>query len=142
MGNKIKQGFQKQEFMKTIGAKLGKISPGKCEIILPFNKKLTQQHGLFHGGVIATIADNSAGFAAYSVMENEYQPLTIEFKISLLSSSVDQNLISKAEVIKAGKHIFHVRSEVFSINVNCKLLIATSLVTIKSTKSILEKSNF
>ena len=141
MENKIKQGFQKQEFMKTIGAELGKISPGKCELFLPFNEKLTQQHGLFHGGVLATIADNSAGFAAYSLMENEYQPLTIEFKINLLSYSVGKNVISKAEVLRAGRQIFHVRSDVFSIDIDDELLIATSLATIKSSKSLTEINN-
>ena len=138
MKQKVKQGFQKQEFMITIGAKLGKISPGKCEIILPFNKKLTQQHGLFHGGVVATIADNSAGFAAHSLMEKENQPLTIEFKINFVSSSDGKDLIGKAKVIRAGKRIFHVRSDVFSIDADEELLIATSLVTIKSSKSISE----
>ena len=142
MENKVKIGFQKQEFMKTIGAELGKISPGKCEIILPFNEKLTQQHGLFHGGVLATIADNSAGFAAYSLMENGYQPLTIEFKINLLSSIIGKNAISKAQVMRAGRQIFHVRSDVFSIDVDQELLIATSLITIKSSKSLTENNNF
>ena len=139
---KVTQGFQKQEFMKTIGAELGKIGPGKCEIILPFNKKLTQQHGLFHGGVLATIADNSAGFAAYTLMENGYQPLTIEFKINLVSSTVGKNVISKAKVLRAGRQIFHVRSDVFSINVDQEILIATSLITIKSSKSLIEINNF
>ena len=139
---KVTQGFQKQQFMKIIGAELGKIGPGKCEIILPFNEKLTQQHGLFHGGVLATIADNSAGFAAYSLMENGYQPLTIEFKINLLSSIIGKNVISKAQVMRAGRQIFHVRSDVFSIDRNQELLIATSLVTIKSSKSVAEINSF
>ena len=139
---KVKQGFQKQEFMKTIGAELGKIKPGKCEIFLPFNEKLTQQHGLFHGGVIATIADNSAGFAAYSLMEKECQPLTIEFKINFLSSAIGKNVISKAQVMRAGRKVFHVRSDVFSIDVDQELPIATSLVTIKSSKSVTEINNF
>ena len=139
---KVTQGFQKQQFMKTIGAELGKIGPGKCEVILPFNEKLTQQHGLFHGGVLATIADNSAGFAAYSLMENGYQPLTIEFKINLLSSIIGKNVISKAQVMRAGRQIFHVRSDVFSIDVDQELLIAIGLVTIKSSKSVVEINSF
>ena len=79
---KIKKGFSNQNFMTTLGAKIKESDPGKCTIILPFHSKLTQQHGLFHGGTIASIADNAAGFAAYSLMMENYQPLTIEFKIN------------------------------------------------------------
>ena len=138
MRDKINKGFQKQPFMNTIGAKLGKISEGKCEIILPFNLKLTQQHGLFHGGAIATIADNAAGFAAYSLMSDEYQPLTIEFQLYLLSRATGKNLICRANVLKAGKTIFHVQSEVFSLVDSNEILTAVGIATIKASKSVTE----
>ena len=56
----VRIGFAKQPFMQTIGAQLASVGSGKCEIFLPFDAKLTQQHGFFHGGVISTIADNAA----------------------------------------------------------------------------------
>ena len=56
--------------MKTIGAKLGEINPGKYEIILPFNEKITQQHRLFHGGLVVNIADNSAMLADQGFQED------------------------------------------------------------------------
>ena len=138
MSSKIELGFQKQSFMNTLGARLGKFEFGKCEIIVPFQKKLTQQHGFFHGGLVATIADNAAGFAAYSVMADYKQPLTIEFKISLLAPSDGERLVARAEVIKAGRSIFHAHSNVFVVKNNQESLTATALVTIKSTSSVSE----
>ena len=99
---KIKKGFSKQNFMATLGAKIRESEPGTCTIVLPFHSKLTQQHGLFHGGTIDAIADNAAGFAAYSLMIDDYQPLTIEFKINSIASfakallSFDEDLAQKA----------------------------------------------
>ena len=61
--------------MQTIGAQLASVGSGKCEILVSFDAKLTQQHGFFHGGVISTIADNAAGFSAYSLMPEDCQPL-------------------------------------------------------------------
>jgi len=135
---KIKKGFSNQNFMATLGAKIKESDPGKCTIILPFHSKLTQQHGLFHGGTIAAIADNAAGFAAYSLMMENYQPLTIEFKINFLSTANGEKLITEADILKAGRSIFHARSDVFCISKTRKTLVASALVTVKATKAILE----
>ena len=67
--------------MPYIGAKLSTISPGQASIEIVYQKNITQQHGLFHGGVSGAIADNAAGFAAMTLMDREKEPLTIEFKI-------------------------------------------------------------
>ncbi len=136
MNTKLVASFKKQKFMSVLGAKFGNLGEGHCEIILPFNKKLTQQHGLIHGGVIATIADNAAGFAAFSLMEDQYQPLTIEFKINFLSQSPGKVMISQANVLRAGRSIFHTRADVFNVCENQKSLIATSLVTVKASKRV------
>lgn len=135
---KEQKGFSKQGFMNTLGATLESICRGKCEIILSYDSKLTQQHGLFHGGVIAAIADNSAGFAAYSLMEENYQPLSIEFKINFLSTAKGEKLKAKAEVLNAGKRIFHVRSDVFLLNDDQEQLVASALATIKATRTVSE----
>ena len=134
----VKMSFSKQPIMKTIGAQLGSVGLGKCEIFLPFDAKLTQQHGFFHGGVISTIADNAAGFAAYSLMPEDCQPLSIEFKVSLLSVATGKPLIARAEVLKAGRKIFHVRSDVLIVQEEDEDLVATALATIKCSKSVKE----
>ena len=131
-------GFAKQPFMQTIGAHLESVGSGKCEIFLPFDARLTQQHGFFHGGVISTIAHNAAGFAAQSLMPEDCQPLSIEFKVSLLSVATGKPLIARAEVLKAGRKIFHIRSDVLIVEEGDEELIATALATIKSSKSVKE----
>ena len=115
MIKKIEISFNNQIFMKTIGAYLGKTESGYCEIILPVNEKISQQHGLVHGGILSTIADNSCAFAAFSLMKDTFQPLTIEFKINFLSQNQCQKLIAKGFVLRAGKLITHTKSEIFSV---------------------------
>jgi uncharacterized protein (TIGR00369 family) len=105
---------------------------------LPFDAKLTQQHGFFHGGVISTIADNDAGFAAYSLMPEGRQPLSIEFKVSLLSIATGNPLIVRAVVLKAGRKIFHFRSDVLIVEEDDEVLVATALATIKASQSVKE----
>tara|TARA_Y100001968_G_C19055888_1_gene571386 strand:- start:121 stop:546 length:426 start_codon:yes stop_codon:yes gene_type:complete len=138
MIKKIETSFNNQIFMKTIGAYLGETKSGYCEIILPFNEKISQQHGLVHGGILSTIADNSCAFAAFSLMKDTFQPLTIEFKINFLSQNLCQMLIAKGFVLRAGKLITHTKSEIFSVFKKKETLIAFSTATIKSSKSIKE----
>ncbi len=122
------RGFDKQGFMQLIGAKLTHAADGYCEIELPFNLKLTQQHGVYHGGAVATLADTAAGFAAYSIMKEGRQLLTIEFKINLLAAANGGDLIAWADVLRAGRSIIHLRSDVFARQDGAEQLVATALV--------------
>ena len=67
----LRASFLNQPLMPYIGAKLSKISPGQASIEVIYKKNITQQHGLFHGGVSGAIADNAAGFAAMTLMDKK-----------------------------------------------------------------------
>ena len=66
---KVRDSFERQKFMVLINAKLFKVEPGFCEIHIPYDSTITQQHSFFHAGIVGTIADNSAGYAAFSLMD-------------------------------------------------------------------------
>ena len=134
----VERGFAKQGFMHTLGARLSALDDGRCEIRLPHDPGLTQQHGLFHGGVVATLADNAGGIAAYSMMPDDRQPLTIEFKINLLAPARGAELIARGEVLRAGRSLSHTRADVFSREDGVETLVATALVTIKATHAVQE----
>ena len=134
----VERGFAKQAFMQTLNARLVDVGEGICEIELPHSEALTQQHGFFHGGVVATIADNAAGFAAYSLMADDRQPLTVEFKINLIAPAAGDRLLARGKVLKAGRSIFHVASNVHAFRKSEETLIASALVTIKSTLAVAE----
>ncbi len=135
----VERGFAKQAFMQTLNARLAEVGEGTCEIELPYSDALTQQHGFFHGGAVAAIADNAAGFAAYSLMTDDRQPLTVEFKINLIAPAAGDRLRARAKVLKAGRSIFHVASNVLAIEKGEETLAASALVTIKSTLAVSER---
>lgn len=80
----IKQSFARHSIMGLIGAELNLVEPGLVEITLPYRKDLTQQHGYLHAGIVTTIADSAAGYAAYSLMPVGSEVLSVEFKVNLL----------------------------------------------------------
>ena len=65
---RVRDSFARQGMMGHLGAVLAGLGPGWCEIELPYRPELTQQHGFFHAGAVITVADNAAGYAAYSLM--------------------------------------------------------------------------
>ncbi len=112
---RIRASFERQQFMETIGAKLIRIEPGFCEIHVPYDSRLTQQHGFFHAGVVGTVADNAAGYAAFSLMAATSSILTVEFKLNLISPADGNLLIGRSTVLKNGKTLTICRSDVFIV---------------------------
>ncbi len=130
---RVEQQFNQQGFMHHLGALLTVHSPGEVSIEVPFSEKLAQQHGFFHGGVIATLADNASGFAGYSLMEKDEQPLTLEFKINFINKALGDKIVCKAEVIKKGNRIKVCKAEVICFQNEKETVCATALASIMTT---------
>lgn len=128
--SKVRDSFQRQGFMKFIGAELTAVEPGFCEIRLPYSVELTQQHGFFHAGLVGTIADNTAGYAAFSLMEDTSSILTVEFKLNLMSPADGEFLIGRSSVLKHGKTLTICRSDVFVVKDGKEKLCAAAQSTL------------
>src|SRR5690606_28968174 len=102
---RIRQSFGRQPAMKTIGAELTRIEQAMVEIELPFDPKLTQQHGLMHGGIISTALDTACTYAAFSVIPPDASLLTIEFKVNLMSPGRGDRFLFRGEITKPGSTI-------------------------------------
>ena len=89
--------------MAHLGAALQSVAPGRVEIALPFRPELSQQHGFFHAGVVATITDSAGGFAGFTLFPAEAGVLTVEFKIHLLAAADGERLVAIGEVIRSGR---------------------------------------
>ncbi len=127
---KIRSAFERQGFMKLIGAELVEIAPGFVEIHLPYKNELSQQHGYFHAGVVGTIADNSGGFAAFTLLPSTSSILTVEFKLNLVAPGKGDRLIARGKVLKQGKTLTVCRPDVFSVKNGKEKLCATALMTL------------
>ncbi|MCA1490972.1 PaaI family thioesterase [Sinorhizobium alkalisoli] len=102
---RARESFGRQAAMRTIGAELTRVEQGTVEIELPFDAKLTQQHGLLHAGIISAALDAAGTYAAYSVIDPDASLLTIEFKVNLLSPGRGERFLFRGEVTKPGTTI-------------------------------------
>jgi uncharacterized protein (TIGR00369 family) len=110
----VRDSFSRQPFMETVGAELIHLAPGICEISLAKEPGLTQQHGFFHGGLVAAIADSAAGYAAFSLYPEDSTVLTVDYNVKFLQPAQGNQIIAKAEVIKTGKTLYVCKADVYT----------------------------
>jgi uncharacterized protein (TIGR00369 family) len=112
--DRIRDSFDRQGLMRTLGARLTKVESGYTEIELPFSPSLTQQNGFFHAAATTAIADTAGGYAALTLMDETDDVLAVEFKLNLLRPAVGERLVARAQVLKSGKTLTVCRIDVFA----------------------------
>ena len=132
---RVQESFALQGAMRTLGASLVAIEPGRVVIAMRHRPELTQQHGFVHAGMIAAALDSACGFAAFTLMPADAGVLTIEFKINLLAPARGPLLMFEGEVTKGGRTISVVDGRAWqSDNENAagaeRKLIATMTATV------------
>ena len=110
---RIRDSFDRQGFMRTLGAVLESVELGTVTIGCGFEAGLTQQHGLFHGGAMASLVDVACGYAALSVLPDDREVLTVEFKVNFLKPAKTDRVIAVGKVIQAGRTLTVCEGSVF-----------------------------
>ncbi|NLG56205.1 MAG: PaaI family thioesterase [Rhodococcus sp.] len=116
--------------MGHLGARLGYVGRGELHIHLPMSPAVTQQHGYFHGGATSTIADSAGGYAALTMLDTEFEVLTVEYKINLLAPAAGDELEAVGTVIKPGRTLTICRLDVYSHSGDERKLVAAGQQTL------------
>jgi uncharacterized protein (TIGR00369 family) len=128
--DRCRRSFDLQGFMHYLAAEMTVIEPGYCEISMPSRTEVSQQHGYVHGGALASIADSAAGYAAFSLMDANSAPLTVEYKLNILRPGVGERVVARARVIKPGRTLTVVQADVFGVTDTGETLCVSSLQTL------------
>lgn len=131
---KVRDLFDAQPVMATIGAALADVGPGTCTLSVPWSAAITQQDGFLHAGVLATLADSACGFAAYSLMPAGARVLSIEFKINMLSPAVGETFEARGQVIRAGRNVTACRADVYADAGGRRKLVAAMQATMMTLR--------
>lgn len=128
--SRVRESFARQALMRTIGAEIARVEPGRVEIALRYRADLTQQHGYLHAGITGAIADSAGGYAGYSLFPAESSVLTVEFKINLLAPAAGERFVAVGEVVKPGRTLTVCRLDVSAITGELRTLIAIGQQTL------------
>ncbi len=122
---RVRASFARQAAMATLGAEVAHAAPGEVDLRMPYRAELTQQHGFVHAGIVATLADSAAGYAAYTLMPPGAGVVSVEFKLNLMAPAVGDAFVARARVKKAGRTLTVVTADVFAQKDGAERLIAT-----------------
>ena len=130
--NRVRQAFDRQAAMRTLGATLDTVEPGHVVVGMVHRDELTQQHGFIHAGMLAAALDSACGYAAFSLMPPEAAVLTIEFKVNLLAPARGPRFRFDARVVKPGRTISVVEGRAMQTEADGsdERLIATMTATV------------
>ena len=136
---RIRRKLVRQNFMHLIGADLTVIAPGRVEAELTVAQQHLQQRGFAHGGLIATLADLVAGFAAVTLVPDDFGVVTSDLKISYLHPGVGQQLKAIGWVLKAGRRLHFCEAEVWCDGLLIAKASATMAVIEPAASIVLKK---
>jgi uncharacterized protein (TIGR00369 family) len=111
---RIQKAVASVPFAHLLGIELEDIGPGTATLGLPVRKELTQNHGVIHGGAIASLIDTAMAFAIISLLAPQEKVTTVDLTISYLRPVIAGRMIAVAKVVRSGRRLFVVSADLFS----------------------------
>ncbi|WP_370680867.1 PaaI family thioesterase [Comamonas sp. GB3 AK4-5] len=127
---RVRDSFVRQGAMGTLGAEITHLLPGEVDIGFDWAQGLTQQHGFIHAGMLSAALDSACGYAAFSLMPEDAEVLTIEFKINLLAPAKGQRFRCEGRVLKPGRTIMVAEGRAYAVDQEQEKLAATMHCTL------------
>jgi uncharacterized protein (TIGR00369 family) len=124
MVERVTNSFESQSMMKTLGARIHKVEKGKVIIQAPILPSSLQQQGYGHAGLTFSIGDSAAGYSALTLLPEDHEVMTAEIKINLLAPADGEMLRAEGCVVKSGKRLVVVTSEIYALKDGQTKLIA------------------
>lgn len=109
---RIREAIDLVPYARFLGIELDEVSNGTATLALNIRKELTQNHGVVHGGAIASLIDSATAFAIISLLEPKEKVTTVDLTISFLRPLTDGRVTAVARVVRAGRRLFVVSADV------------------------------
>lgn len=101
--DRVEKEFQEQAFMSYLGATVMSVGVGRMRVTFDVRPQLTQNHGFVHAGVLTSVMDTTAGFAAMTLLDAHQSILTADFSVNLLRPALGTRVVVDADVLKRGR---------------------------------------
>lgn len=117
--------FERQRAMKTLGISIARLEPGEVDLSMDYRAEFTQQNGFVHAGIITAGLDNACGIAAFTLMPEGSDILTVEFKTNLLAPARGERFVFRAAVVKPGRTLTICEGRAYAVRDGAETLVAT-----------------
>lgn len=93
---------------KLLGVEIRELKEGYTKVCVPFQENFVGdfRRKLWHGGILASIADTTGGLVALSLARKQDQVNTVDMRIDYLHGAIEGEAIyGEGTLIKSGKRI-------------------------------------
>ena len=122
--------FDGQPAMRTLGIVIVRLAPGEVELAMLHSAAFTQQNGFVHAGIITAGLDSACGIAAFTLMPEGSDILTVEFKTNLLAPAKGERFVFRGVVVKPGRTLTVCDGRAYAEQDGSETLIATMTGTL------------
>ncbi|HBB87424.1 MAG TPA: ABC transporter substrate-binding protein [Blastocatellia bacterium] len=123
---RIERAIEAVPYAQLLGIELEKVLLGEATLTLAFRPELSQNHGVVHGGAIASLIDTATAFAILTLLEPEERVTTVDLTISYLRPGLEGQMRATARVLRQGRRLIATSAEVTNEG---GTLLATALST-------------
>jgi uncharacterized protein (TIGR00369 family) len=111
----VREGFDAEAPLKSIGASLMKVEPGYVEIHAPIQPAIMTSYApVVHGGIVGLLADCALAHAALTLAAPGAMGVTVEYKINLMAPAVGEHVIARGTVIKPSSKMTVAKAEIYA----------------------------
>ena len=118
---------------KILGMDIRKLEEGFVEVCIPFKKEFVGDfsRGLWHGGILASVADSTGGLVALTLARHGDNVNTIDMRIDYLHGAIKDDIFAVSHLVKSGKRVIVTDVKLFQKHQEDPVAVARCAFSIK-----------
>jgi uncharacterized protein (TIGR00369 family) len=109
---RARNAFAKVAYAKFLGLELCELKSRDVTVCLDVRDELKQNHGLVHGGAIASLIDTASAFVILTAIDENERVTTTDLTIHYLRPVTGGRMLARARIVRGGRRRFVVNVEV------------------------------
>jgi uncharacterized protein (TIGR00369 family) len=104
--------FDKVAYAGFLGLELCELKSGDVTVCLDVRDELKQNHGVIHGGALASLIDTASAFVILTAIDENERVTTTDLTIHYLRPVTVGRMLARARIVRGGRRRFVVNVEV------------------------------
>ena len=109
---RARNAFDKVAYTRFLGLELCELKSGDVTVCLDVRDEVKQNHGVVHGGAIASLIDTASAFVILTAIDENERVTTTDLTIHYLRPVSRGRMLARARIVRGGRRRFVVNVEV------------------------------
>jgi len=109
---RARNAFDKVAYARFLGLELCELKSGDVTVCLDVRDEVKQNHGVVHGGAIASLIDTASAFVILTAIDENERVTTTDLTIHYLRPVSFGRMLARARIVRGGRRRFVVNVEV------------------------------